>query len=112
MPVSRIDVVFKANCTEAIRYAYASGGGKIAGQAVASLAENQIGTPVSELYCASRDVENGFGVKISAYEVKVRLRSPAANANVIGVNVFDPQVALETNAPNFDGFPSGNDCSA
>ena len=110
MPVSKIEVVFKSGCTEAIRYAYAVGGGNVSGDTVASLAENRIGTSVKEMYCAVREVESGFRKKKIAYEVKIRLEAPAAKDGVIGVCVFDPEFMLFVEQPNLDGFPFGNDC--
>jgi hypothetical protein len=114
MPVSRIEVQFKQGCYEAIRYAYASGGGSVSGHVIASLAENMIDTPVSELYCAPRTVKDLFSgaQERTAYQVKVRLRSPAARDGVIGVNVFDPGVMLETIAVGtIDGWPWGDACT-
>jgi hypothetical protein len=39
MPISRIEVEFNKNCTQAFRYAYANNGENVSGECVASLAE-------------------------------------------------------------------------
>jgi hypothetical protein len=111
MPISRIEVEFNEGCTQAFRYAYADNGGNVSGECVASLAEN-INLPlICSLYCAPREVENGFSVKKQAYAIKVILASPAPQNGTIVVSIYDSQNSLFQVQENFDDFPYGSRCN-
>ncbi len=88
MSSQRVDIHFTAGKTEA-RETFRIISGAPQGEVVGSLAENLIGTPVSEYYITYRNVPSDpSGDLVRALQVKVRLRNGAAKAGVIALNII------------------------